>query len=67
MVVFAAWRSATLVRAKRIPALTRLLRARTRKSHAEQEAIRAEMAAAEAEFARLEAEARSQREAGGDG
>lgn len=58
MAIFVAWRTATLVRArKKIPALSRLLRNRRRRSHDEQEQIRAEVAAADAEFARLEAEA----------
>ena len=63
MAIFAAWRSATLVRAKRIPALTRLLRNRNRRSRAEQEAILADVVALEAEFERIEAEA-SHREEG---
>lgn len=59
MAVFVAWRTATLVRArKKIPALSRLLRTRKRRTAAEQAEIRADIAAAEAEFARLEAEAR---------
>lgn len=59
MAVFLAWRTATLIRAKKkIPALSRLLRSLTRRSRAEQAEIRAHMADAEAEFARLEAAAR---------
>lgn len=60
MATFGAWRTATLVRSrKKIPALSRLLRSRKRRSAEEQAEIRAEIAAADAEFARLEAQART--------
>lgn len=60
MATFAAWRTATLVRArKKIPALSRLLKNRKRRSAEEQAEIRAEIAAAEAEFERLEAQAQA--------
>lgn len=60
MAVYVAWRTATLMRHKRIPSLTRLLRQRKRRTHQEQERIRADIAAAEAEFARLDAAAARQ-------
>ncbi len=67
--MFGSWRTATLMRAKRVPSLSRLLRTRRRKSRADQDEVRAEMAAAEAEFARLEAQAaaRAGKPEGADG
>ncbi len=55
LAVFAAWQTANLVRAKRIPMLSRLLRLRRRPTEAEKAAVLADVAAAEAEFARIEA------------
>lgn len=57
LAVFVAWRTATLSRAKKIPALARLLRTRKRMSTAEQDKVRAAMAEAEAEWARIDAAA----------
>jgi hypothetical protein len=57
LATFQAWRTATLVRAKKIPMLNRLLRTRRRVSAAERAEILADVAALEAEFARLEVEA----------
>lgn len=50
-----AWRTATLSRSKKIPALSRLLRDPKRYSRAEQDAILADVRALDAEFDRLEA------------
>ena len=58
MVVLGAWRTAQLMRTKKLPALSRLLRKLRRRPPAEQAEIRARMAEADAEFDRLEAESR---------
>lgn len=63
MAVFVAWRTATLVKARKVPVLTRLLRKFKRIPAAEREQIRSDIAEADAEFARLEAEARATKEA----
>ena len=63
MAVFIAWRTATLVRAKRVPDLSRLLRLRRRKTEAEKAGILAAVAEAEVEFARIEAAARARSDA----
>ncbi len=57
LAIFGAWRTATLVRARTIPTLSRLLRRRRRLDAATQAEIRSEVAALDAEFARLEAQA----------
>ena len=58
MAIFTAWRTATLVRMKRVPQLPRLLARRKRRTAAEHAAVRADVAAAEAQFALIEAAAR---------
>lgn len=55
MVVFAAWRTATLMRADRIPTLARLLSGAARTTAEQAAAMRAELQEADAIFARLEA------------
>lgn len=58
MAVFTAWRTADLIRARRLPPLARLLRKRKRLSRAERAEVLQAVAEAEAYFAALEAQAR---------
>ena len=70
LATYVAWRTADLMRAKRMPRLTRLLRKVKRLSEAEQDKVRAAMVDAEAYWARIDAqaaEARAKKEASADG
>lgn len=58
MATYVAWRTASLIRQKKVPALTRLLRKIKRMSQAEQDKVRAAMAEAEAYWARVDATAK---------
>lgn len=55
---YIAWRTAALMRSRKLPPLARLLRKVKRRSAEEKADIRAAVAAADVEFERLEAEAR---------
>jgi hypothetical protein len=59
LATYSAWRTAVLMRQKKIPRLQRLLRRLRRKSRAEKDAILADVAAVDAEFDRAEAAAKA--------
>ncbi len=57
MATYMAWRTADLMRSKKVPRLTRLLRKVKRLSSTEQDKVRSAMADAEAYWARIDAAA----------
>ncbi len=62
MATYVAWRTADLMRSKKVPRLTRLLRRVKRLSTAEQDRVREAMAEAEATWQRIDAEAAARSE-----
>lgn len=64
MAIFAAWRTATLTRADKMPTLSRLLKVRRKPTPAQLAQARADVAAAEAAWARYDAEQAAQAKGG---
>lgn len=65
LATYVAWRTAELMRAKKVPRLTRLLRKVKRLTTSEQDRVRAAMAEAEAKWARIDAQAAARKESDG--
>lgn len=67
MATYVAWRTADLMRSKKVPRLARLLRKVKRPSPAEQARVRAAIKEAEATWRRIDAEAAARAEGVNDG